>query len=99
MYFMAQSNEERLFAFLFSNCFRIGRKPVFFISLVVYLVPRLISFFLPHHFWTFAFFMFLSGTGFPLSYLIPGMLIAELSDDEYRSFAASVGWVVWVTGM
>lgn len=59
----------------------------------------MISLFLPKYFALYNAAMFVSSAGYPFSYLIPGMIIAEFTDDEYRSFTASFAWAVWVFGM
>ena len=68
-------------------------------SLLVFLLFRMISFFVLHSFWIFLIVNFITGTGAPFAYLIPGIMLAELSDDEFRSFSASLTWGVWVSGM
>jgi len=89
----------QIFNFLVSGYCRVGRKPIFFLSALIYLLFRLISLFLPKYFVLYNMAMFISSAGYPFSYLIPGMLIAEFTDDTYRSFTASFAWAVWVFGM
>ncbi|CAG7837136.1 unnamed protein product [Allacma fusca] len=77
---------------------KFGRKPIYFLTLVIFIVFYYASIFLSSNFLTFIILKFLSGTAFPFMFSSPCMIAAELSGKNYRAWIYSCIWMVWVFG-
>lgn len=70
---------------------RIGRKPVFLITLVLNIFGRIASLYVVNTLWMFLLLAVITGTGFPMIYIAPAMIGAEFSDKgTYRT--QTVAW-------
>ncbi|CAG7834483.1 unnamed protein product [Allacma fusca] len=78
---------------------KMGRRYVFFITLILNVIVRIISLFVAQSFNTFLALQFVIGTAFPVMYIAPCMIGAEISDKEYRAWIYSCTWMTWVFGM
>lgn len=76
-----------------------GRKPIFHLTNITFIVCRVVSFHLTDHYWTFLALTAL-GTGFfPVGVRAGYTIIAELCDESARKYAFISGWVWWVIGL
>lgn len=70
---------------------KVGRKPIFFISLFVLTFFKLIALFVPHSYTWFLIMNFLSGTGMPLMFASPSLIIAEVCDNGNYNYFLFLG--------
>ncbi|XP_021950294.2 organic cation transporter 1 isoform X1 [Folsomia candida] len=78
---------------------KMGRKPIFFLTILINVVFRMISFFVVHNIVMFHITQFIAGTAFPMMFIAPSMILAEICDKEYRGHVYAVTWMIWVVGM
>lgn len=64
---------------------RIGRKPVFVITLVLNIFGRIASLYVANTLWSFLLLAVITGLGFPMIYIAPAMIGAEFSDKGIHS--------------
>lgn len=69
-----------------SMYFRIGRKPIFFLCLFLNVFGRIFSLFVASNFYAFLLFQFITGTGFPMIFIAPCMICAEMADKGKAEF-------------
>lgn len=78
---------------------KYGRKPIFFLTITINIVFRVISLFFAENVEFFYLCQFIIGTAFPVMFIAPSMISAEVCDKEYRAWVYSVTWMIWVIGM
>ncbi|CAG7696957.1 unnamed protein product [Allacma fusca] len=76
-----------------------GRKPIFFLSMIINIFFRVVSIHVPQYVWGFMAMQFLVGSAFPAMFITPTMITAEITDTDYRAWVYSLVWMVWVAGM
>lgn len=76
-----------------------GRRPMFHITNITFIVCRLISFHVSSHYWAFLVLTALGTSFFPVGVRAGYTIIAELCDDRARKYAFISGWVWWVIGL
>lgn len=78
---------------------KYGRKPIFFMTIAINILFRVISLYFPENVEFFYLCQFIIGTAFPVMFIAPSMIAAEVCDKEYRAWVYSVTWMIWVIGM
>jgi len=76
---------------------RYGRKKIFFVTNVLYIIFRLIAYHTSQYYGAFVFFCIMSSQ--IVSTRIGYTLLAEICDEKGRNHNYLVGWVFWVLGM
>jgi len=80
-------------------CDTWGRKPVLHVTNLIFIIARLISFFLTDHYVVFLILTSL-GTGFfPVGVRAGYTIVAEICDEKARKSAFISGWIWWVAGL
>lgn len=65
---------------------KYGRKPIFFLTIAINIVFRVISLYSAENIEYFYLCQFLIGTAFPVMFIAPSMIAAEVCDKEYRAW-------------
>ncbi|OXA51603.1 organic cation transporter 1 [Folsomia candida] len=78
---------------------KVGRKPIFFLTILINVVFRMLSFFVVHNIVMFNITQFIAGTAFPMMFIAPSMILAEICDKDYRGHVYAMTWMIWVVGM
>lgn len=76
-----------------------GRRPVFHLTNIIYIISRIIALHITSHFWAFLVVIAAGSTFSPLGLRIGYTLAAELTNDRGRLWVYMVGWITWVAGM
>ena len=75
-----------------------GRKPVFHLTNLIWIVMRVLSLHITSHFWPFCVVIAASSTFSPLGLRIGYTMAAEMTNDRGRLWVYMVGWITWVAG-
>jgi len=78
---------------------KYGRKTIFSITNIFYIVFRLVAFHLTSNYYLFMFLIIIGNTFFPVGVRIGYTLLSEICDEKGRRLAYINGWVFWVVGM
>ncbi|ODM94865.1 Organic cation transporter 1 [Orchesella cincta] len=78
---------------------KIGRKPVFIITLVLYSVGRAVSLYFAHHVWIFMLLSVVTGMAAPMFAISANTIGVELSGKDYRAWIYSFTWMAVVVGL
>ncbi|CAL8072337.1 unnamed protein product [Orchesella dallaii] len=78
---------------------KYGRKPIFFLTITINIVFRIVSLLHPANVEFFYLCQFILGTAFPVMFIAPSMIAAEICDKEYRAWVYACTWMIWVIGM
>ncbi|CAG7696955.1 unnamed protein product [Allacma fusca] len=78
---------------------KIGRKRVFFLTALIDVVFRTASLFLAHSYNLYLASQFLNYLAYPLLFIAPTIIAAEISGKDYRGWIFGFSWMIWVVGM
>jgi len=78
---------------------KYGRKQIFSITNLLYIVLRLVAFHITWNYYLFMFLIIIGNTFFPVGVRIGYTLLSEICDEHGRRMAYINGWVFWVVGM
>ncbi|CAL8072317.1 unnamed protein product [Orchesella dallaii] len=78
---------------------KIGRKPVFIITLLLFSVGRAVSLYFAHDVWLFMFLSLVTGMAAPMFTISINTIGVELSGKDYRAWIFCFTWMAVVVGL